>query len=321
MTPRRPERMRPVALVAMVLLASSCGSERTAPPPPERVALGGEVAARVGTDVIPLSLVVKVAVAQHITPREALSRLVDDAICANAARARGLDLERTASWLLTAARARTTADRIRAEALQAGPPTDTEIADLTKQYWREVDRPEAVRVVHALAGKSDPKKPDAAVDARAQAAAPELRAALLDAHDADDFIAKGKAFPHSGFEIAAQKLPAFAANSAITEGGGGMDPAFVKGAFALTTPGETSPIVESSFGWHVIRLVERVPEQRMALEARRIAFTEEAYMNRAQRLTEGRIAALRATHPLQISDHADNLTRTLSAKPDRGPVP
>jgi len=312
-----------LALAALFLLGlgPSCGGERKTPPPTEQAALGGEVAARVGGDTIPLSLVVKVAEAQRITPREALGHLIDDAICAYAARTRGLDREEPAKWLLTAARGRATADRILAEATQAGPATDVEIEQLTQQYWREVDRPPAVRVVHALARKSDPKKPDAAADARARAFAPELRAAVVDARDVNDFITKAKALPHPGVEVIAENLPSgITEDGAIIDAAGQMDPAFAKGAFTLHTPGETSQIVESNFGWHVIRLVELVPEERMALEGRRLAFANEVTMNRAHTATEARLNVLRAANPVQIATTAELLTRSLgSAKPNPAP--
>ena len=59
----------PARLVALVLLTSvvACSDDRHSPPP-QQAALGGEAAARVGTDVIPLSLVARVAVDQRITP-------------------------------------------------------------------------------------------------------------------------------------------------------------------------------------------------------------------------------------------------------------
>lgn len=308
-------------LAALLSLALSCSSEHgaPAPPPPEHAALGGEVAARVGSDVIPLALVVKVAAAQHIPPREALKRLVDDAVCANAARARGRDAERPASWYLTAARARITADRLLGEARQAGPATGAEIDELTLQYWREVDRPPAVRVVHAVALR--PKKPDPAAEARARAVAEEIRLAVAEARDADDFLARAKAVPHPDVEVVAQPLSPFADDGYETEGGGRMDADFARAAFAVGGPGVTSGVVESSFGWHVIRMVERIPEQRMALEARRLAFAEEAFMLRARKATQARVKAQQASAPVQILPSAPLLMESLLAKPAARPTP
>lgn len=42
---------------------------------------------------------------------------------------------------------------------------------------------------------------------------------------------------------------------------GELDPEFEAAAFALKTPGEISPVIESSFGYHIIQLIERRGER------------------------------------------------------------
>jgi hypothetical protein len=312
--------VRCAAFAISVISSLACSGERKEEAPPDQqVALGGDVAARVGSDVIPMSLVTKVAAAQHVTPRVALRSLVDDAIAANAARARGLDRAQPTSWLLTAARGRLTADRTLADAKKAGPPTDDEIAQLAKRYWREVDRPPAVRVIHALAQR--PKKPDPAAEERARRVAEQLRDAVVTATDTDDFQKKAKAVPHDDVDVVVEPLQAFASDGAITEGGGSMDVTFAKGAWAIASIGDTSPVVETPFGWHVIRLVERIPEQRMPLEARRLAFADEAYVDRADAATQARIKARRAATPIEVAPSAELLMRSLIETSNRGPQP
>ncbi len=308
-----------IALASLLASSLSCSGGHEAPPPAEQTALGGEVAARVGADVIPVSLVAKVAAAQHITAREALKRLVDDAVTAQAARLKGMDREVPTSWRLTAARARLTADRILADAKRGGPPTDEELKTFSTRYWREVDRPPAVRVVHALVPR--PQKPDPAAEERARALAAKLRAAVVDATDIDDFMAKAKALPAGDVEIVAEKLPAFTDEGASIEGDQRLEPSFAHGAFTMSDPGATSAVVESRYGWHVIRLVERIPEQRMPLEVQRIAFADETMAMRAAAATKARVDALRTATRIEVAPSSENLMRSLLAAAGRGPAP
>jgi parvulin-like peptidyl-prolyl isomerase len=301
-------------------VASGCSSTHEAPAPAQQSALGGEIAARVGTDVIPVSLVTKVAAAQHVSANEALRRLVDDAVAANAARAKGLDRELPTSWYLTAARARITADRLLADAKRGGPPTDDEVKTLSERYWREVDRPPAIRVVHVVA--RTPDKPDPAGTEKARALAAQLREAVVGAKDADDFIAKANAVPtYPGARVTAEKLPALTESGQSIEGQQQFDPAFAKGAFAIGEPGMTSPLVETSFGFHVIRLLEKIPDQRMPFETRRIAFADEVITMRAGAATKSLVERLQRSTPIEVAPSAEILMRSLMSTAGRGPAP
>jgi parvulin-like peptidyl-prolyl isomerase len=53
-------------------------------------------------------------------------------------------------------------------------------------------------------------------------------------------------------------LPPFDATGASDEGAEEFDADFVAEAYGLRQPGETSEVAETRFGWHVIRLLERV---------------------------------------------------------------
>lgn len=303
--------MRPTllfrALVAGAVVAS-CGGERGAPPEDRRAALGGEAVARVGGEAIPLSLVALVADAQRTTARDAAGKVIDDAIAASAARARGLDRQQPAAWRLVSARARMTSDRLFEEAKRKGPPTDEEVRLLSEKHWAGVDRPPSFHVIHAIALR--PKDEALSADARAVGAA--LRAAVASATSRDEFEANAKAVAHDPkIEVRIEELPPFTDEGWVVSGGK-MDETFARAAAALRTPGATSPVVETTFGWHVIRLIERLPEQRMPLEARRIAFTDEVHSLRARDLLRARLDALRASHEVTISSAAEQLMRSVT---------
>lgn len=300
---------RGMALVAASLasLVSCREPEKTYA---EQVAIGGDVAARVGSEVVPLSLVAKIAAEQKVSVRDALRLAVDDAVAAHAARSRGLDREVPGSWLLTAARARLVADRLAADARAKGMPSDDEVRELSLRYWREVDRPVAAHVQHAIVMK----KKEGGDASASKTLARAIHDAVVDAPAGQPFKEAAERVPHpADLEVRVEDLPAFTDQGWLVDGPGRMSEVFTKAAFTLQKAGDTSGVVESEFGLHVIRLVELLPERRMPFEARRIAFRDEVYADRGKAALDALLASRRASTPVKILPSAELLMRSVSA--------
>ncbi len=269
-------------------------------------ALGGEVAARVAGVDVSAALVARVASATGVSPAVAVERIVEDVLAARAAERAGLDRTEEVRQQLTAARARATVDRIREEARRS-PPTDTEVAGATAAHWVAVDSPETFLAAHAVALR--PKVADAAKEAAAKAVAAAVVAATAGAKSESEFRSRAEAVPHPDVELVVQGLDPVTADGRVALEGQPMtyDPRFAAGAAALAAPGAMSSVVESSFGWHVIYLIERRPEHRLPLEVRRRMFAEEIEAARAHQALEALEAVLRKKEPVSTESGLDTL--------------
>jgi parvulin-like peptidyl-prolyl isomerase len=290
---------RSVALAVVVL---GCGTGGTV----ESVPLGGNVCARIDGEVaIPTDLVQQAAREGHVGAEEALDRLVGDAIGAQEARAAKLEDLPGPRLRIRGALGRMTIERAQAAAKAEGPPSDAEVTALSSDLWYEVDRPVMRLAVHLVVLR--PKGKEAAeLLPRARALANELRAPLAATQSTEEFLALAEQKKAAGTGKLEAKVETLAPVSAdgLLRGGTTFDMDFVRGLFALARPGETSGVVESAFGFHVIRLVEIQPEHRVSFDERRRLFTAEVHARRARTKVDAILAALHGSREVAISPAA-----------------
>ncbi|WP_437736714.1 peptidylprolyl isomerase [Sorangium sp. So ce1335] len=262
---------------------------------------------------IPVDAVARIAAAQQIPPAQARDAAVRDALFAAEARARGLDQAPEVQREITAALARRLLHRLKEEAAGAGPVTDDELRAATERHWLDLDRPEGYRTVHAVVRLS--ADADEATREKARVLAEAIRKAVLSARDlaqrsepprpaearqppsdpaADAFISAAKAVPADGLEVVAQPLPPVtAAGRALTLEPQQFDADFARAAASLAARGDLSAPVASSFGVHVVMLLERIPAQVVAVEERRALVRDEVVTERARAAQSKLLEALR----------------------------
>ncbi|XXX80574.1 peptidylprolyl isomerase [Sorangium sp. So ce134] len=260
------------------------------------------MAARVGALDISVDSVARIAAAQSVSPAQARDAAIRDALLAAEARSRGLEHDAEVQRDISAVLARRLLHRLREEAENAGPVTDDELRVATERHWLDLDRPEGYRTVHAVVRLS--ADAGEATRDKARALADAIRTAVLSSRDvarssepprasgarqspsdpaADAFISAAKGVPADGLEVVAQALPPVtAAGRVLSSEPQHFDVDFSRAAASLSARGDLSAPVASSFGVHVIMLLERIPAQVVPVEERRDLVRDEVMTDRAR---------------------------------------
>jgi len=291
------------SVVALSAASVACNGDRaagTAGPstPPVAASLGGLVVARVGGVAIDRSVVLAVARAKKISAADALSAVIDDALLAYAATTEGAEKEASVQLRTASALSRAMLGKLREQTL-ATPFTDEELAPVVANSWLSVEHPELRRVAHALVKKDVPN---------ARAVAGDLRTALLAVKDPDPakneaaFVEAAKAFKvPSGPPVHVEPLR-IAEDGRLAEPGlvGAVEEAFTKGAFSIGDALGTSELVETTYGVHVIRLLEKTPPLSLPREQKIEKLRADLIANRVAPAQEQALAPLRAATKIEL---------------------
>ncbi len=177
---------------------------------------------------------------------------------------------------------------IEAEVKPAVKVSDEEARRFYQQNPERMKRPPQVRLRHILVGV--PR--NAPAEQRQQAK-----------QKAEGLLARIKA----GGDFAAIAGESSDDNSSRGEGGllpwmsrGDSPPAFEQAAFALEKTGETSGVVESAFGYHILRLEDQRPEGQISFEEARPQIDQFLSRQQARELLERKVAALRKAAKVEV---------------------
>ena len=140
--------------------------------------------------------------------------------------------------------------------------TDEEVKKFYDEHIDDVTTPEGVTVAHILAQVDDPSSDEQYAEAtvKIDAIYDEL------VKDPSQFgqIASEKSDCPS--RVDEGKLPPFDKDGMMLDGHGAMDQTFATAAFGIEKEGQITKPVKTQFGYHIIKLLERTPEEVTPLE-------------------------------------------------------
>lgn len=311
------------------LLVACTSNEATEPVAVVHATLEEGVLARVAGEQVAASTVERIAVAQSIDARIARDHAVTDALFAVEARARSLDA--ALGFQLRTALARATLDELVASARAEGPPTDAELAVWTERLYYTLDRPESHRTVHALVripAEADASKwvaAESVAEAISKRVAPAVELARSSSPRASGdgvdlaeqrFIELARETPPEGFELVVQPLPPVAADGLTVqpEGRQPFDGAFIREATSLHTRGALSKPFRSTFGWHVVLMLEKLPAVRVPVDERRRLLAPDILDERIRARHAELLSRLRSEVSVEVERSADKLLEQAIAR-------
>ena len=160
---------------------------------------------------------------------------------------------------------------------------DDDVKKFYDEHIEDVTKPEGVTVAHILIQLDEEKEAaDAeAADKEAKAKIDAIYDELLKDPASFDKLAQEKSDCPSGKRDNG-KLPAFDKEGMLLDGGGAMDQTFATAAFGIEKAGQITKPVKTQFGYHIIKLIEKTPEEVTPIEKVNDKLTEYLAAEKAQ---------------------------------------
>ena len=161
--------------------------------------------------------------------------------------------------------------------------SDDDVKKFYEEHIEDVTKPEGVTVAHILIQLDEEKEaadPEAA-DKEAKVKIDAIYEELLKDPSQFDKLAQDKSDCPSGKRDNG-KLPSFDKDGMMLDGSGAMIKEFADAAFTIEKEGQITKPVKTKFGYHIIKLLEKVPEDITPLEKVKDRITEYLAAEKAQ---------------------------------------
>jgi parvulin-like peptidyl-prolyl isomerase len=252
--------------------------------------VGGQVVSTVNGEPIALAEVDEL-VAAGLTPQEALERLQAERLLVAEARRRGVGDE----WAVSEVERKAAVQALLSETASAVTVSDDELeAAFAKEHAR-FEQPERRACVHVLA--TVPKGASAEVADKARAVAEKLAPELEHAEDLDAFVHTYRKTVIDGVRVVVERLPAMPLHGRLVQ-------SFADALFSLAQPGMVPGVVQTSFGWHAIRVTEIDPAIATSKEEAFVTLRKELLVQHQTARVQEFLRQLAAAHPVKLSDKA-----------------
>lgn len=166
--------------------------------------------------------------------------------------------------------------------------TDQAAKTFYDQNQAKMKEPERVRLRHILI-RVDESAPEADKQ-KAREKADSLLAQIKGGADFAKLAQENSDDP--GSKARGGELPPMARGETV--------PPFEQAAFALQKPNDLSPVVQSQFGYHIIQLLERVPESQVPFEQAKDRILQVLRQQQAEKQLQAQVQALKAKGKVEM---------------------
>jgi parvulin-like peptidyl-prolyl isomerase len=249
--------------------------------------VGGQVISTVHGYAITVAEVRDLVAGSDLSAPEALRRLQAERLLMVEAERRGFSHGAAVDQVARQALVQSLLQRVTDQATAS----DEELHAAYERAKSRFERPERRVAVHVLAKL--PKKATPEAQAAAREFAARMIEPLTQATDIKTFLGSTGQIRSPHFKVVAEKLPAFHLGTALVE-------PFLKAAFELTEPGVVPHPVQTSYGWHAIRVLEIRPAESTPYAEAIEQLRPEVILAHKKQLVDELLAGARKQHPVEL---------------------